>query len=113
MTGTLLKEDNQWFVKHFNGNEVIKYSIYSEDEIYCLDSDKFKDVEFEVVLDTNSPTFEPCATKLKMYENLIHFDTWNEIFAEIEGSLHVPLPLRVKNWLRNKYNSPTKTINKV
>lgn len=37
----------------------------------------------------------------------IHFDTWNEIFAEIEGSLHSELPLRVKNWLRNKFNPPT------
>lgn len=42
-----------------------------------------------------------------------HFDTWNEIFAEIEGSLHVPLPLRVKNWLRNKFNPPTQKSSEI
>lgn len=40
-------------------------------------------------------------------KEVIHLDTWNEIFAEIEGSLHASLPLRVKNWLRNKFNPPT------
>ena len=33
---------------------------------------------------------------------------WDLIFNEIEGSLHTDLPIRVKNWLRNKFYSPVK-----
>jgi hypothetical protein len=33
---------------------------------------------------------------------------WDLIFNEIEGSLHSELPIRVKNWLRNKFYSPVK-----
>jgi hypothetical protein len=33
-------------------------------------------------------------------------DGWHHIFKEIEDSLNSPLPIRVKNWLRNKYYSP-------
>jgi len=33
-------------------------------------------------------------------------DGWDNIFKEIEDSLNSPLPIRVKNWLRNKYHSP-------
>jgi hypothetical protein len=32
--------------------------------------------------------------------------TWDDIFAEIEGSLHSEMPIRVKNWLKNKFKSP-------
>jgi hypothetical protein len=35
-----------------------------------------------------------------------YIDGWDNIFKEIEDSLNSPLPIRVKNWLRNKYHSP-------
>ena len=34
--------------------------------------------------------------------------TWDEIFVEVEGSLHFEMPIRVKNWLKNKFKSPVK-----
>lgn len=34
-------------------------------------------------------------------------DGWDNIFEEIEGPLNSELPERVKNWLRNKFYSPT------
>ena len=34
--------------------------------------------------------------------------TWDEIFTEIEDSLHSPIPVRVKNWLKNKFETPIK-----
>lgn len=46
-------------------------------------------------------------------KDVVHLDIWNEIFSEIEGSLHNELPLRVKNWLRNKFNPPTQKSNKI
>lgn len=36
-----------------------------------------------------------------------YIDGWDNIFKELEESLHEPLSNRVKNWLRNKYYSPT------
>jgi len=44
--------------------------------------------------------------KLGLYDE--PYDGWDLIFAEIEGSLHSELPIRVKNWLRNKFYSPVK-----
>lgn len=58
--------------------------------------------------------------KLKTQEQLINelegkefdykksHDGWDLIFHEIENSLHSDLPIRVKNWLRNKFYSPVK-----
>ena len=31
---------------------------------------------------------------------------WDKIFEEIETSLHEDLPLRVRNWLKNKFSAP-------
>jgi hypothetical protein len=33
-------------------------------------------------------------------------DGWDNVFKQIEESLHDPMSERVKNWLRNKYNPP-------
>lgn len=38
--------------------------------------------------------------------DLGYIDGWDNVFKEIEDSLNSPLPIRVKNWLRNKYYSP-------
>jgi hypothetical protein len=35
-------------------------------------------------------------------------ENWDEIFGEIEGPLHHELPIRVKNWLKNKFKTPVK-----
>lgn len=35
-------------------------------------------------------------------------ENWDDIFNEIEGPLHHELPIRVKNWLKNKYKTPVK-----
>jgi hypothetical protein len=32
--------------------------------------------------------------------------TWDDIFNDIENKLHSELPIRVKNWLKNKFNPP-------
>ena len=31
---------------------------------------------------------------------------WDSIFEEIQVSLHEDLPLRVRNWLKNKFTAP-------
>jgi hypothetical protein len=33
---------------------------------------------------------------------------WDDIFKEIETSLKIYLPTRLKNWIKNKFNPPTK-----
>jgi hypothetical protein len=43
--------------------------------------------------------------KIGLYDG---YSTWDEIFTEIEDSLHSPIPVRVKNWLRNKFETPIK-----
>ena len=43
--------------------------------------------------------------KMGLYDG---YTTWDEIFTEIEDSLHSPIPLRVKNWLKNKFEPPVK-----
>lgn len=49
------------------------------------------------------------AQELGLYDgNFSMTDSWDEIFAEIEDSLHAELPIRVKNWLRNKFHTPVK-----
>jgi len=35
-------------------------------------------------------------------------ESWDPIFLQIKDSLHVELPLRLENWLRNAYHPPTK-----
>jgi len=109
MKGTLLKENNQWIVEHWEGLKVKEYPLLTDDATYCLDSDKGKEVEFEIMkeyIDSHTNQVQKYAKLIPLKEE-IHLDTWNEIFAEIEGSLHNELPLRVKNWLRNKFNPPT------
>ena len=117
MKGTLLKENNiYWIVEHWEGLKVKEYSLHPDDAIYCLDSDKLKEVEFEIVkeyIDEHTNQVQTYAKLLPKNEGTPNFDTWNEIFAEIEGSLHVPLPLRVKNWLRNKFNPPTQKSSEI
>jgi hypothetical protein len=34
--------------------------------------------------------------------------SWDDIFNLLERKLEIYLPIRAKNWLKNKYNSPTK-----
>jgi hypothetical protein len=49
--------------------------------------------------------------KMGLYEgptSMDGYDTWDEIFTEIEDSLHSPIPVRVKNWLKNKFETPIK-----
>jgi hypothetical protein len=46
--------------------------------------------------------------KMGLYDGDYVMDNWQEIFAEIEGSLHSEMPIRVKNWLKNKFHSPIK-----
>jgi len=49
--------------------------------------------------------------KMGLYEGphtMEDYGTWNEIFTEIEDSLHSPIPERVKNWLKNKFETPVK-----
>ena len=109
MKGTLLKEYGQWIVEHWEDLKVKEYSLHPEDAIYCLDSDKLREVEFEIVkeyIDEHTNQVQKYAKLLPNNENTTHLDTWNEIFTEIEGSLHSELPIRVKNWLRNKYETP-------
>jgi hypothetical protein len=109
MKGTLLKENNQWIVEHWEGLKVKEYPLLPKDATSCLDGDKGKEIEFEIVkeyIDSHTNQVQNYAKLIPLKEG-IHLDTWNEIFAEIEGSLHASLPLRVKNWLRNKFNPPT------
>jgi hypothetical protein len=49
--------------------------------------------------------FSPQVDKQRMYSD---DKTWDEIFVEVEGSLHFEMPIRVKNWLKNKFKSPVK-----
>jgi hypothetical protein len=109
MKGALLKENNQWIVEHWEGLKVKEYPLLPKDATSCLDGDKGKEIEFEIVkeyIDSHTNQVQNYAKLIPLKEG-IHLDTWNEIFAEIEGSLHASLPLRVKNWLRNKFNPPT------
>ena len=133
MKGALLKENNQRIVEHWEGLKVKEYPLLPKDATSCLDGDKGKEIEFEIVDYSQRcrecgetvergrncikgcfmksgnfiPTDKLEYAKLTPLKEVTHLDTWNEIFAEIEGSLHASLPLRVKNWLRNKFNPPT------
>lgn len=40
------------------------------------------------------------------YEHEDNEMTWDDIFNEIENKLHSELPMRVKNWLKNTFESP-------
>ena len=115
MKGALLKENNQWIVEHWEGLKLTEYLLHPEDAPYCLDSDKGKEIEFEIVkeyIDSHTNQVQKYA-KLISVKETTYSDTWNEIFAEIEGSLHNELPIRVKNWLRNKFNPPTQKSSKI
>lgn len=49
--------------------------------------------------------------KMGLYEGpyiMDEYSNWDEIFTEIEGSLNSELPIRVKNWLKNKFQIPVK-----
>lgn len=35
-------------------------------------------------------------------------ETWDPIFKQIVDSLHVEMPLRLENWLKNTYHPPRK-----
>lgn len=39
---------------------------------------------------------------------MITVTQWDDIFKEIESSLKIYLPIRLKNWIKNKFNPPTK-----
>jgi len=113
MKGKLHKTELGWMVRYFDTGKAhdIMYCgeslpLYSKDATYCLDSDNGKCVDFEILLDTNSPTFEACAKLTPTNENKPNLDNWDEIFNEIYTSLHAELPLRVKYWLTNKYHEP-------
>lgn len=35
-------------------------------------------------------------------------ESWDPIFLQIKDSLHVDMPLRLENWLKNSYHPPRK-----
>lgn len=35
-------------------------------------------------------------------------EEWANIFKEIEEKLKIYLPIRLKNWIKNKFNPPTR-----
>lgn len=40
------------------------------------------------------------------YEHEEKYDSWDEIFSELDKSVHADLPNRVKYWLKNKFQTP-------
>lgn len=121
MKGKLYKTEKGWVVRYTQEDprdplpelplhpEYVKY--------YFLDEDSDGgEVEFDwcVIVDHDSGKGKEYAKLIKpKYQSLgetIQSDdkTWDEIFVEVEGSLHFEMPIRVKNWLKNKFKSPVK-----
>lgn len=120
MKGILKNREVQWFVWHWDeitqGYDSIPVHPYLE-KYYFLDEDsEGGEVEFEIKYHWEEGMQQPIevAKLIKPeYQSLgetIQSDdkTWDEIFVEVEGSLHFEMPIRVKNWLKNKFKSPVK-----
>jgi hypothetical protein len=123
MKGKMTKVDNDWCVMvtqegdwetyyslHPDNVEEIKRDSQVFDNIDARIS-SYPDVEFEIIeICRHHDNDCPCREGFKQYARLVKetIDGWEFIFQEIEGSLHSELPIRVKNWLRNKFYSPVK-----
>jgi hypothetical protein len=113
MKGVLKNREAQWFVWHWDeitqGYDSIPVHPYLE-KYYFLDEDaEGSEVEFEIE-DFWETGLEQVYKAAKLIKPEYQSDdkTWDEIFVEVEGSLHFEMPIRVKNWLKNKFKSPVK-----
>jgi hypothetical protein len=128
MKGTLKKTEQGWTIRYFDTGKAhdIMYCgeslpLHPDNETYCLDADQGKEVQFYM---TASPMGFITYAKLIGSEarkqtlaylvsqaqelNLGYEPEWDEFFVESEQVLNFELPLRYKNWLKNKYKTPTK-----
>ena len=120
MKGKLYKTEKGWVVRNPVPTN-FQYTYYNihpyYEKYYFLDEDdEGSEVEFviEDFWETGLEQVYKVAKLIKPeYQSLgetiqSNDKTWDEIFVEVEGSLHSELPIRVKNWLRNKFYSPVK-----
>jgi hypothetical protein len=121
MKGKLYKTEKGWVVRNPVPTN-FQYTYYNihpyYEKYYFLDEDaEGSEVEFEI-----EDFWETGLEEVYKVAKLINVEypeldgtmalcndkTWDEIFTEIEDSLHSPIPERVKNWLKNKFQTPIK-----
>ena len=128
MKGILKNTDKGWVVRYFDIEKAhdIMYcgeSLPLYQETFDIDKKQpivplvdHKEVEFEFKYHWEQG-MEEWVKSAKLInveypelEGTIQSDdkTWDEIFVEVEDSLHFEMPIRVKNWLKNKFKSPVK-----
>ena len=125
MKGKLYKTEQGWVVRHpvSTNFQHTYYHIHPyQDELKMVmvlntpvSEFEGKEVEFEIedfyqqgmeeVIKV-AKLIRPEYPELEGTMALCNDKTWDDIFAEIEGSLHSEMPIRVKNWLKNKFKSP-------
>lgn len=113
MKGKLYKTEKGWVVRNPVATN-FQYTYYNihpyYEKYYFLDEDaEGSEVEFEIE-DFWETGLEEVYKVAKLIKPEYQSDdkTWDEIFVEVEGSLHFEMPIRVKNWLKNKFKSPVK-----
>jgi hypothetical protein len=123
MKGKLYKTEKGWVVRNPVATN-FQYTYYNihpyYEKYYFLDEDdEGSEVEFEIedfwetgleevykvakLIKTGHPGYPELGETIQSDDK-----TWDEIFVEVEGSLHFEMPIRVKNWFKNKFKSPVK-----
>jgi hypothetical protein len=121
MTGILIKTEEGWMVNSFYETPS-SIPLHPDNALYCLDSDHGKEIDFQIVIsaldwsksyaqligsEARKQTLAYLANQAQEL-NMGYEPEWDEFFEESEKVLNFELPLRYKNWLKNRYKTPTK-----
>ena len=121
MVGELKYVNDQWVVIHnlsLGPNCKQSSQVLVELSSITADFEIGKKVVYEMeggrakVISPSSEVIEPVVSDNFQigpegaYEHEEKYDSWDEIFSELDKSVHADLPNRVKYWLKNKFQTP-------